>query len=148
MLCLGLFVFSLDTLSYQDLQRRTSWKHPTQSIVGGRDTSQFLGYGEDIITLSGSIVPEFKGKRASLDELRLMGNTGLAFALVEGTGTVYGAFVITDMQETKTYFEVDGTARKIEFTLTLRRVDQDDEGESGYSDEMGDLEMSEAVSLS
>ena len=56
--------------------------------------------------------------------------------------------VITDMQETKTYFEVDGTARKIEFTLTLRRVDQDDEGESGYSNEMGDLEMSEAVSLS
>jgi hypothetical protein len=69
MLCLGLFVFSLDTLSYQDLQRRTSWKHPTQSIVGGRDTSQFLGYGEDIIP-SGSIVPEFKGKRASLEELR------------------------------------------------------------------------------
>ena len=93
------------------------------------------------------MVPEFKGKRASLDELRLMGNTGLAFALVEGSGTVYGAFVITEMQETKTYFEVDGTARKIEFSLTLRRVDQDDEGESGQSEEMGDLEMSEAVSL-
>ena len=78
----------------------------------------------------------------------MMGNTGLAFALVEGSGTVYGAFVITEMQETKTYFEVDGTARKIEFSLTLRRVDQDNDGGSDYSDEMGDLEMSEAVSLS
>ena len=147
-MCLGLFVFSLDTLSYQELQRRTSWKHPTQSIVGGRDTSQYLGYGEDIITLSGSMVPEFKGKPASLDGLRRMGNTGLAWALVEGSGTIYGAYVITEMQETKTFFEVDGTARKIEFSLTLRRIDQDDEGDGGYSDEMGDLETSDAVSMS
>jgi phage protein U len=94
------------------------------------------------------MVPEFKGKPASLDELRRMGNTGLAWALVEGSGTIYGAYVITEMQETKTFFEVDGTARKIEFSLTLRRIDQDDEGDGGYSDEMGDLETSDAVSMS
>lgn len=145
MLCLGLFVFSLNTLAYQELQRRTAWKHPTQSIVGGRDASQFLGPGEDTITLSGSMVPEFAGQPASLDELRRMANTGQAWALVEGSGTVYGAFVILDLQETKTLFYVDGTPRKIEFTLSLRRVDQDpdeadDDTETGYTEEMGELE--------
>jgi hypothetical protein len=145
MLCLGLFVFSLDTLSYQELQRRTAWKHPTQSLVGARDASQFLGAGEDIITLTGSMVPEFAGDVASLDELRRMGNTGNAWVLVEGTGTVYGAFVITDLQETKSMFYVDGTARKIEFTLSLRRVDQDDD--EPPSEEMGDLEESDAVAM-
>ncbi|WP_272971632.1 phage tail protein [Comamonas terrigena] len=145
MLCLGLFVFSLDTLSYQELQRRTAWKHPTQSLVGARDASQFLGAGEDTITLTGSMVPEFAGDVASLDELRRMGNTGNAWVLVEGTGTVYGAFVITDLQETKSMFYVDGTARKIEFTLSLRRVDQDDD--EPPSEEMGDLEESDAVAM-
>ncbi len=145
MLCLGLFVFSLDTLSYQELQRRTAWKHPTQSLVGARDASQFLGVGEDTITLSGSMVPEFAGDVASLDELRRMGNTGNAWVLVEGTGTVYGAYVITDLQETKSMFYVDGTPRKIEFTLSLRRVDQDDD--EPPSEEMGDLEESDAVAM-
>lgn len=145
MLCLGLFVFSLNTLAYQELQRRTAWKHPTQSIVGGRDASQYLGPGEDTITLSGSMVPEFAGQPASLDELRRMANTGQAWVLVEGSGTVYGAYAILDLQETKTLFYVDGTPRKIEFSLSLRRVDQDADdvlaGQPGrsYSDDMGDL---------
>ncbi|MBD9400829.1 phage tail protein [Comamonas sp. CMM02] len=155
MLCLGLFVFSLNTLTYQELQRRTAWKHPTQSIVGGRDASQFLGAGEDIISLSGSMVPEFAGQPASLDELRRMANTGQAWPLVEGSGTVYGAYVITDLQETKTLFFVDGTPRKIEFSLSLRRVDQDpeeadeDQQESGdqSAQDMGDLEDDEAPIL-
>ncbi len=144
-LCLGLFVFSLDTLSYQELQRRTSWKHPTQALVGARDASQFLGQGEDIITLAGSIVPEFAGILASLDVLRRMANKGQAWALVEGSGTIYGAFVITDLQETKSLFFVDGTPRKTEFTLTLRRVDQDDD--NTVAGAIGDLIASYDISF-
>lgn len=91
------------------------------------------------------MVPEFAGQPASLDELRRMANTGQAWVLVEGSGTVYGAYVILDLQETKTLFYVDGTPRKIEFSLSLRRVDQDADdvlaGQPGrsYSDDMGDL---------
>ncbi|QKV52377.1 phage tail protein [Comamonas antarctica] len=153
-LCLGLFVFGLDTASYQDLQRRTSWKHPTQARAGARDASQFMGAGEDTISLRGSIVPEFAGDVASLDELRRMANTGHAWALVEGSGTVYGAFVITELEETKTLFFVDGTPRKVEFSLNLRRVDEDDsEADSDDSDEsseynsMGELAGYEGISI-
>lgn len=139
-MCLGLFVFSLHTLSYQELQRRTAWKHPTQSVVGGRDASQYLGHGEDTITLSGSVVPEFAGTPISLDVLRRMGNTGQAWVLIEGTGTIYGAFTIIDLQETRTLFHFNGAARKIEFTITLRRVDHDG-GRStlDWAENLGDL---------
>lgn len=143
-LCLGLFVFSLDTLSYQELQRRTSWKHPTQARVGARDASQFLGAGEDIITLNGSMVPEFAGKPASLDELRRMANTGQAWALVEGSGAIYGAYVVTELQETRSFLHADGSARKIEFGLTLRRVDEDDE-DAGSG--MGELDSTYALGM-
>ncbi|WP_454907614.1 phage tail protein [Variovorax gossypii] len=141
MLCLGLFVFSLDTLSYQELQRRSSWKHASQALVGARNATQYLGPGDDIITLNGTVVPEFAGIPASLTVLRLMADQGAAWVLVEGTGTIYGAFVITELQETKTLFYVDGEPRRIEFTLTLQRVDQDaqETAEQLMADSMGDL---------
>ena len=136
MLCLGLFVFQLDTLSYQELQRRSSWKHATQPLVGARNATQYLGPGDDIITLSGVVMPEFKGDPASLKMLRAMADQGAAWVLVEGTGDIYGAFVITELQETRTLFYVDGEARRIEFTLTLQRVDQDVQD---VTDQMGEL---------
>ncbi|CAN7594902.1 phage tail protein [Variovorax paradoxus] len=141
MLCLGLFVFALDTLSYQELQRRSSWKHASQARVGARNASQYLGPGDDVITLTGVVMPEFVGDPVSLSMLRLMADQGAAWVLVEGTGTIYGAFVITEMQETKTLFHVDGEARRIEFTITLQRVDEDadETAEQMISDSMGDL---------
>ncbi|MDR6517497.1 phage protein U [Variovorax paradoxus] len=141
MLCLGLFVFTLDTLSYQELQRRSSWKHASQPLVGARNASQYLGPGDDIITLNGIVVPEFAGTAASLSVLRLMADQGAAWVLVEGTGTIYGAFVITELQETRTLFFETGEARRIEFTLTLQRVDQDAQevAEQLIADSMGDL---------
>ncbi|WP_431274239.1 phage tail protein [Variovorax ureilyticus] len=125
MLCLGLFVFELDSLSYQELQRRSSWKHASQALVGARNASQYLGPGDDTITLNGVVLPEFRGEPASLDQLRSMADAGSAWVLVEGTGVIYGAFVITELQETRTLFYVDGEARRIEFGITLQRVDQD-----------------------
>lgn len=139
MLCLGLFVFELHTLSYQELRRRSSWKHATQSLVGARDATQYLGPGEDTITLQGLLVPEFTGEPASLDMLRSMADQGAAWVLVEATGVVYGAFVITEMQETRTLFHADGTARRIEFSLTLLRVDQDAQDVADQMGELGEL---------
>lgn len=144
MMCLGQFVFQLDTLAYQQFKRRTAWKHPTQSLVGARDASQFLGPGEDTITLDGSVVPEFAGDHLNLDALRYMANTGQAYALVEGTGAIFGAFVITEIEETRSHFYEDGSPRKVEFSISLRRVDMDDDGRA---DAMGDLVTPDQAAL-
>jgi phage protein U len=120
---LGQFVFSLSTLAYQELQRRTSWRHPSTSRVGGRPARQFLGAGDDSITLTGLLAPDQIGKLASLTELRKMGDEGEAYALVDGAGSVYGAFVIEGLDESQSLHQKDGTPRRIEFTITLTRVD-------------------------
>lgn len=145
MMCLGQFVFQLDTLTYQQFKRRTAWKHPTQSLVGARDASQYLGPGEDTITLDGSVVPEFAGDHLQLDVLRYMANTGAAYALVEGTGTIYGAFVVTEIEETRSIFHEDGTPRRIEFGIGLRRIDMDEDGRD--ADALGDLVTPEQTAL-
>ena len=125
MLALGMFVFSLSTLAYQELQRQTEWRHPSNSRVGAAPARQFVGRGDDIITLPGIIFPELAGTTLSLDALRLMANTGKAWPMIEGSGRIYGLWVIESLSETKTVFFRDGTPRRIEFTLTRKRIDDD-----------------------
>ncbi|WP_426136338.1 phage tail protein [Pseudomonas sp. PWP3-1b2] len=125
MLSLGMFVFSLSTLAYQELQRQTNWRHASNNRVGAAPALQFVGRGDDTITLPGIILPELAGSTLSLDALRLMANTGKAWPMVEGSGRIYGLWVIDSLSETKTLFFRDGTPRRIEFTLTLKRTDDD-----------------------
>ncbi len=129
MMCLGQFVFSLQTLAYQELQRQTNWRHASNSRIGARPASQFLGVGEETITLPGFIVPEY-GDPYALDEITAMADTGAAHALVDGLGRVYGQWVITDKSETGTLFDRNGQPKRIEFSITLRRVD-DNKVDSG-----------------
>lgn len=123
MLALGMFVFSLHTAAYQEMQRQTDWRHPSSNRIGAQPARQFLGRGEDAITLPGIILPELAGTILSLDALRLMADTGKAWPMVEGTGRLCGLWVIENLTETRSLFFADGAARRIEFNLALKRVD-------------------------
>lgn len=123
MMSIGMFIFSLETLAYQEFQRQTDWRHSTTSRIGTNPARQFLGRGEDAITLPGVLLPSLKGTPLSLDTLRFMADTGKAWPLVEGTGRVLGVWVIESLSETRTLFFPDGAARRIEFSISLKRVD-------------------------
>ncbi|OZU14092.1 phage tail protein [Salmonella enterica subsp. enterica serovar Altendorf] len=123
MATLGLFVFVLQTAPYQQMQQEVSWRHVTNSRVGQRPATQFLGVDEETITLSGELYPELTGGTLSLMTLQWMADTGKAWPLIEGTGFIYGMFVITSLSRTRTFFSPNGHASKIKFTLTLKRVD-------------------------
>ena len=134
LMSLGMFVFSLPTLAYQDMQRQTAWRHPSNSRVGSRAAHQFVGPGDDTITLSGVLVPELMGRTAALDELRAMADTGMAWALVSGAGEVFGAWVIESLTETRTVLMDNGAPRRIEFELQLAAVDDERAEPSGGVD--------------
>lgn len=123
MMALGMFVFGLPTLAYQELQRQTEWRHPSSSRVGTHPARQFAGRGDDTLTLPGILLPELAGSLLSLDALREMANTGKAYPMVEGSGRILGLWVIERVSETRSLFFPDGTPRRIEFSLGLTRVD-------------------------
>lgn len=126
MMTLGMFVFEVQSLPYQQLQRSTQWRHPSQARVGQRPAYQYTGPGEDTITLSGTLHPELTGGRVTLDDVRIMADEGKAWPLIEGSGRVYGFWSVTSVEETSTLFFSDGVPRKIDFTINLVRVDEDD----------------------
>ena len=119
MMVLGLYVFMLRTVPYQELQYQRSWRHAANSRVNRRPSTQFLGPDNDMLTLSGA--------------LEQMAEQGKAWPLIEGSGTIYGMYVIEGLNQTKTEFFRDGMPRRIEFTLSLKRVDE------SLSDMFGDL---------
>ncbi|MFZ4214985.1 phage tail protein, partial [Pantoea endophytica] len=90
MMTLGLFVFMLKTVPYQELQLQRSGRFPSNSRVGVRPALQFLGPDNDTITLSGVLLPEITGGRLSLFALEQIAELGRAWPLIEGSGTIYG----------------------------------------------------------
>lgn len=125
MLALGLFIFSLPTLSYQELQRQTSWRFAENAVINVRPRQQFIGLGSDTMSLKGELRPEIVGKAISLSYLRSMADTGKAWTLIDGAGRFYGLWLITDLNETKSVFLSNGQAKKIDFDISLKRVDDD-----------------------
>ncbi|MEA9586398.1 phage tail protein [Xanthomonas sp. WHRI 10064A] len=123
MMSYGTFVFALDSAAFLQLQRQMSWRHATSERVGARAASQFLGPGDDTIELSGLIAPELTGTRASLETLRTLAADGEPLPLVDGAGVVYGPYLLLTINETASLFFEDGTPRRIEFQLSLRRAD-------------------------
>ncbi|ENQ6410895.1 phage tail protein [Pseudomonas aeruginosa] len=123
LMAFGMFVFSLETAAYQDFQRQTEWRHSSTSRIGTNPARQFLGRGDESITLQGVLLPALAGSVLSLDTLRSMADTGKAYPLIEGTGRIYGVWIIESLSETRTIFFGDGAARRIEFTLSLKRID-------------------------
>ncbi len=124
MMTLGTFVFSLPSLAYQQLQRSNEWRHASSERIGARAAHQFVGPGEESIELSGTAMQELTDGEVSLNVLRDLAEDGRPLPLVDGRGYVYGAYVVKGIREGKTLFFQDGAARKIEFGLSLLRVDE------------------------
>ena len=104
MMTLGLFVFMLETVPYQELQLQRSWRFPSNNRVGFRPSLQFAGPDNDT--------------------LEQIAELGRAWPLIEGSGTIYGMYVIESLSQTKAEFFSNGACRRIEFTLTLKRADE------------------------
>lgn len=119
---LGLFVFETGSLPFSELQRRRDWRHERAARVGARDASQFVGPGDDLVTLEGVLVPGVAGSFAAIDSLVDMAETGDTYQLVDGTGRVWGGYVILALDERRKHLMIDGVPRLADFALDLRRV--------------------------
>ncbi len=123
MLAIGLFVFGVDTLAYQELQRRTEYRHAGAERLSAPPAWQFLGPGADTITLPGVLMPELVGDYASIEALREMGAEGEAWPLVLSDGTILGQYFIRMVEERQSNFLPGGAPRRVEFSIDLERAD-------------------------
>ena len=113
----GSYMFEMGTQAYEELSRKSGGRWKAHEIIGRAPAAQYLGPAEQIITLKGTIYPEYTGGNSAA-QLRAMEQESIAgsvFSLVSGNGDVYGEFYLDNISVTETYPKADGTAQKITF---------------------------------
>ena len=138
MMIYGMFVFQLSTLPHQQIQQSRNWRHVKNERINRSASWQSIGAGDDTITLSGLLYPEITGGEVSLTALTSQAYVGRPWPLIDGVGQIYGMYVITGLNTTRSELDRYGRARKIEFTVTFERVDEDLR-ERLQSSSLGDL---------
>lgn len=125
MMVYGMFVFELKTLPHQQLQQHKTWRHVKNERINRSASWQYIGAGDDQITLSGVLYPEITGGEVSLSVLTTQAYTGRPWPLIDGVGQIYGMYVITGLQTTRSELDRYGKAKKIEFSISFQRCDED-----------------------
>ncbi|EGO4196945.1 phage tail protein [Escherichia coli] len=138
MMIYGMFVFQLSTLPHQQIQQSRNWRHVKNERINRSASWQYIGAGDDTITLSGLLYPEITGGEVSLTALTTQAYAGRPWPLIDGVGQIYGMYVITALNTTRSELDRYGKARKIEFTVTFERVNEDLR-ERLQSSSLGDL---------
>ena len=129
MLALGDYRFSLDAAAYQELQRSAAYRWASQPRLGRRPARQFVGQGEETITLNGTIYPHYRGGLGQVDALRSEAAAGRPLQLVTGAGAVLGLWVVERVEETQRLFD-NGDPRRVSFHLELAHYGDDADPQS------------------
>lgn len=124
MMALGAFRFALSTAAYQSLERETAFTWASHERFGSGPLHQFTGPGSDTIRMEGMILPHFKGGLGQVQQMRSQAEIGLPLSLVTGRGTYLGLWVVESISEKQEIFWADGTPRKIEFTIALKKYNE------------------------
>lgn len=128
---LGYFPFAIETAMFQQLDRTTAQRWSQHERVGRRAAQQNLGPGDDDLTIPGYIMPCHTGQLSaySVDILREMMREAKPYTLIKLSangfiGDLRGQWIILDVQETQAEF-FGASPQRIDFTLRLRRVNED-----------------------
>lgn len=131
---LGPVNFSVETSAYEQLQRSTQYQWASQGRLGhrvlkhlgiGGPAYQYVGPGDESINMNGTIFPQYNGGPLRVSLIRLSASLGIALPLIDGNGFAYGRWLIESVQETNSVFFSDGSPRKIDFSLSLKRYNED-----------------------
>ncbi|MEY9128351.1 phage tail protein [Bradyrhizobium yuanmingense] len=120
LLALGAYRFSINNAAYQKFDRTSAWRWPSTERIGMAPAPQYVGPGEDTITLDGVIYPHYRGGLRQVDQMRAQAGLGQPLPLVTGFGRYLGNYVIEKIREGQETLMSDGAPRRIEFTIELK----------------------------
>lgn len=118
MMRLGSYRFAMDTAAYNEMTRSTAYRWASVDTLSGPDF-QFMGPGEDAMTLSGIVYPHFMGGIGQVAAMRSEAAKGKPLLMTDGLGKVLGYWIIKNVRETGQKMASGGIPRRQTFALEL-----------------------------
>ena len=121
---LGNFQFSIPTVSYNEIERISTYKFASHQVIGSYDRLQAVGADNETLRITGSYFADLKsavgGSRQNpFDTLREMANEQKPLQLQSEDGKNHGYWVIYDLNTRGSHYIEQGALRA-NFTVQLR----------------------------
>lgn len=116
---IGPYRLGLDNMAPDEIERSFEYRWEPQNRIGRRPAMQFLGPGEETVTLHGVIYPHYYGGFGQLERMRQEAARGIPRGVVSGYGRYHGLWCIRGIRDVQSYFLPSGAARKVEFDIEL-----------------------------
>lgn len=113
------YVFGVRDLPQTGLDRDLDLRWDGIKRLGRRVAQQYLGPGEEKVSLKGVIYPPNYGRFEILEQLRQEALRGRPRSVFTGYGRYQGLWVIKSIKDTQTHYLPGGYPRKIDFTIEL-----------------------------
>lgn len=125
MMALGNYRYSIVRAAFDELVRIHNWKWEKQDRIGRSPAYQYMGLGEETITMQGRIYPYHRGGLGQIDAMRAEANQGKALILTDSLGKIWGKYCITSIQEKRLHFDAHGLPRRQDFSINLTAYGED-----------------------
>lgn len=125
MMSIGGFKFGIATAAYDEMRKQHSWRWAQQDRIGRKPAQQAVGPDASTVSMKGRIYPHWNGGLKQLIDLKAMGDDMQPLQMIDGTGRIWGKFVITKLAETAKHLNEIGQPRRQDFTLELKEYGPD-----------------------
>jgi phage protein U len=112
--------FAVDAMS-----RNAAADIASKPLIESLPGKEFMGEGDDEITLSGQLLPSKIGGLSELETLHAMRRAGTRFPLMRGDGRRLGWFAITRINEDHQELTRDGVGFVVKHQITMTKVAAD-----------------------
>lgn len=116
---------TLDTMPFaaEEMGRRATSDFAVKPLVGRLPGREFMGEGEDSISITGQLLPSKIGGLTELETAHTLRRSGQALPLMRGDGKAYGWFVIDEIREEHRGLDRQGVGFAVKHTISLTKVE-------------------------
>ncbi len=115
---------TLDTRPFNadDVSRSTSADFATKALMGTLPGREFMGEGDDKLTISGQLLPFKTGGLTELEFAHSMRRSGQLLPVMRGDGVMLGWFAIEGIQESHSELMRNGVGFLVKHSISLVKV--------------------------
>ena len=125
----------VDTPSFETIDRDSTYNWVAQNRLSREPAQQYIGEGEDLISIDGRLFPQHFGGFSTIHALRQSAQAGKPLSLIKfhpassrefvAAGELVGQFVIKRIRVTSSKIGANGVQHKLDFSIQLSRFGED-----------------------